>query len=125
MYPGSIGVVAQMPNIHRWLQKEQIDYLTMTAGKYKRTLTPFGEVTEEGKQKFQDDLNEIHDKFKGFVADYRGEKKLPDSDVVATGEVWLAVAGLAFGFWVFQRPFFVCSCCYVFVDLCYYIYIYI
>ncbi|MCL5426757.1 MAG: protease SohB, partial [Gammaproteobacteria bacterium] len=36
---GSIGVVAQVPNIHRLLKRHDIDVELLTAGKYKRTLT--------------------------------------------------------------------------------------
>ncbi len=93
-YIGSIGVVAEFPNINRWLRKQDIDFLTVTAGKFKRTLTPFGEVTEEAKGKFEKDLIEVHDKFKQFVAYYRGQHRIPDTDVVSTGEVWLAVAAI-------------------------------
>lgn len=34
---GSIGVVAQLPNFHRLLQKHDIDYEQHTASQYKRT----------------------------------------------------------------------------------------
>ena len=53
---GSIGVVAQVPNIHRLLKRNDIDVELLTAGKYKRTLTVLGENTEEGREKFIDDL---------------------------------------------------------------------
>src|SRR5690606_24699995 len=36
---GSIGVVAQLPNVHRLLKKHDIDFEVLTAGEYKRTLT--------------------------------------------------------------------------------------
>ena len=39
---GSIGVVAQIPNFHRWLQDRNIDWEQFTAGKFKRTVTLFG-----------------------------------------------------------------------------------
>ncbi|MBU0807952.1 MAG: protease SohB, partial [Gammaproteobacteria bacterium] len=42
---GSIGVVAQLPNVHRLLKKHDIDFEVLTAGEYKRTLTVFGENT--------------------------------------------------------------------------------
>ena len=45
---GSIGVVAQVPNVHRLLKKNDVDVEVLTAGKYKRTLTLFGENTDEG-----------------------------------------------------------------------------
>src|SRR4051794_18386256 len=49
---GSIGVVAQIPNVHRLLKKHDVDVEVLTAGKYKRTLTVFGENTDQGRAKF-------------------------------------------------------------------------
>ena len=84
---GSIGVVAGIPNFHRVLQKNEVDYHLFTAGKYKRTVTPFSEVTDEGKQKLQDDITAIHEAFKRLIKEGR-----PDVDIekIATGEYWLA-----------------------------------
>ena len=47
---GSIGVVAQLPNVHRLLKKHDIDVEVLTAGEYKRTLTMFGENTDKGRR---------------------------------------------------------------------------
>ena len=84
---GSIGVVTGIPNFHRVLQKNEVDYHLFTAGKYKRTVTPFSEVTDEGKQKIQDDITAIHEAFKCLIKEGR-----PDVDIekIATGEYWLA-----------------------------------
>lgn len=82
---GSIGVVAQIPNLHRWLKNHDIDFEQITAGEYKRTLTMFGENTDEGRRKFKKDLEAIHVQFKDFVQQNRSEL---DIDKVATGEVW-------------------------------------
>lgn len=57
---GSIGVVAQLPNVNRLLKKHDIDFEVLTAGEYKRTLTVFGENTEKGREKFQEDLDITH-----------------------------------------------------------------
>jgi len=84
---GSIGVVAGLPNFNKVLQKNDVDYLMFTAGKYKRTVTSLGEVTEEGKQKFQEDLQAIHDAFKHHIVTNR---QSVDIENVATGEYWLA-----------------------------------
>jgi serine protease SohB len=86
---GSIGVVAQLPNVHRLLKKHAIDFEVLTAGEYKRTLTVFGENTDKGRAKFQEDLETTHELFKGFVARYRPQLNI---DEVATGEVWLGLA---------------------------------
>ncbi len=82
---GSIGVVAQIPNVHRLLKKHDVDIELMTAGKYKRTLTMLGENTEEGRAKFREELEDTHTLFKDFVGEHR-----PDLDIeeIATGEVW-------------------------------------
>lgn len=88
---GSIGVVAQLPNVHRLLKKHDVDFEVLTAGEYKRTLTVFGENTEKGREKFQEDLETTHELFKSFVARYRPQLAI---DEVATGEVWLGMAAL-------------------------------
>lgn len=84
---GSIGVVAQIPNFHRWLKKNNIDVELLTAGEYKRTLTLWGENTESGRKKFQEDLEKIHNAFRNYV--FNNRKQL-DIDKVSTGEHWLA-----------------------------------
>ena len=82
---GSIGVVAQLPNINKLLKKNNVDIEQHTAGNFKRTLTVLGENTDEGREKFKQELNETHELFKTFVTDYR-----PNLDIesVATGEHW-------------------------------------
>jgi len=82
---GSIGVVAQVPNVHRLLKRHDVDVEVLTAGKYKRTLTVFGENTEDARQKFVEELEEVHGLFQSFVGSYRPQV---DLDRVATGESW-------------------------------------
>lgn len=91
---GSIGVVAQIPNLHRFLKNKDIDIELHTAGQYKRTLTMLGENTEEGRQKFREDLNDTHRLFKDFVHQMRPEL---DIEQVATGEHWYGVQALEKG----------------------------
>lgn len=89
---GSIGVLAQIPNIHRLLKKHDVDVELLTAGKYKRTLTVLGENTEEGRQKFVEELEDIHALFQEFVGSRRPQL---DMSAVATGEVWYGDRALA------------------------------
>ncbi len=88
---GSIGVVAQLPNIHRLLKKHDVDVEILTAGEYKRTLTVLGENTEKGREKFKEDLETTHQLFKDFVAQHRPQLSI---EKVATGEVWLGTSAL-------------------------------
>lgn len=82
---GSIGVVAQVPNVHRLLKKKDVDVEVITAGRHKRTLTVFGENTEEGRKKFIDEMEDLHALFQEFVVDKRPGL---DLEKVATGEAW-------------------------------------
>ena len=91
---GSIGVVAQIPNFNRFLKGKDIDIELHTAGQYKRTLTLLGENTEEGRQKFREDLNETHHLFKHFVQQMR---PVLDIEQVATGEHWYGQQALEKG----------------------------
>lgn len=82
---GSIGVVAQLPNINRLLKEKHVDIELHTAGKYKRTLTLMGENTDEGREKFKQELEITHDLFKAHITTHR-----PQIDInnIATGETW-------------------------------------
>ncbi len=82
---GSIGVLAQIPNIHRLLKKHDVDVEVLTAGRYKRTLDVLGENTEQGREKLREELEDIHALFKEYVADWRPSL---DLEAVATGEAW-------------------------------------
>ncbi|MBT4493665.1 MAG: protease SohB [Gammaproteobacteria bacterium] len=88
---GSIGVVAQLPNFHRLLKKNEIDFEVLTAGEYKRTLTVFGENTDKAREKFVDDLEDVHRLFKDFVSDHRPSVEIEE---VATGEAWFGTRAL-------------------------------
>lgn len=88
---GSIGVVAQLPNFHRFLKKNDVDFEVLTAGEHKRTMTVFGENTDKGRQKFLADLEDTHGLFKDYVSQRR-----PDLDIgaVANGDIWFGKRAL-------------------------------
>jgi len=91
---GSIGVVASVPNLHRLLQKNAIDFEDITAGEHKRTVTIFGEITPAGREHFRGKLEAIHAAFKAHVAERR-----PKLDIarVGDGDYWLASDALGLG----------------------------
>lgn len=90
-YVGSIGVVVQLPNFNRKLKDNHIDYEMHTAGEYKRTITMFGENTDEGRAKLHEEINAVHDQFKDLIKQHRPQMNLADT---ATGEYWLAQRAL-------------------------------
>lgn len=91
---GSIGVVAELPNFHRLLKHNKVDYEQHTAGEFKRTITMFSENTEAARNKFKQELEETHDLFKSFITENRPDL---DIDKVATGEHWYGTQALDLG----------------------------
>ena len=85
---GSIGVVFQLPNFHKLLQKNNIDVEQVTAGQYKRTLTIFGENTQADREKVQQELDETHELFKEFITQHRPQVNMQQ---VGTGEYWFGL----------------------------------
>lgn len=83
---GSIGVVVQLPNFNRALKKKDIDFEMQTAGEFKRTITMFGENTNEGREKLQEEIEDIHQHFKTLISEHRPQINIQQ---VATGEHWL------------------------------------
>jgi serine protease SohB len=91
---GSIGVVAPVPNLHRLLEKNDIDFEEMTAGEWKRSVSVLGEITPAGREHFRGKLEETHGAFKGFVQKCRPNVNIEE---VANGDHWLASEALGLG----------------------------
>ena len=83
---GSIGVLIQLPNFNRVLKKYDVDYEQISAGEFKRTLSTFGEITEKGREKVQEEVETIHLIFKSWVKEHRPSVEI---DKIATGETWV------------------------------------
>lgn len=62
-----------------------VEFQTVTAGKYKRTLTPTKKVTKQDYEKTKEDIEDIFNLFRDFVAKNRPQL---DIEKVATGETW-------------------------------------
>jgi serine protease SohB len=88
---GSIGVIAQVPNVHRLLDRHGVDVELFKGGEFKRTVTMFGENTDADREKLQEEIHDTHALFKEFVAAHR-----PQVDVAAvgTGEHWYGTRAL-------------------------------
>lgn len=89
---GSIGVLGQLPNFNRFLNKHHIDFEQQHAGQYKRTLTMLGKNTDKGRKKFQEELEQTHALFKNFIDENRPNV---DLEKIATGEHWHASDALS------------------------------
>nr|WP_206202516.1 protease SohB [Thioalkalivibrio sp. XN279] len=91
---GSIGVLAQVPNFRRLLDEHGITVEQVKAGRFKRTVSMFGEVTDEDRDKLREELEEVHTLFRQMVVRYRPQL---DMERVATGEYWYGSRALELG----------------------------
>lgn len=88
---GSIGVLAQMPNFNKLLEKHGVEFEQIKAGDLKRTLTMFGKNTDEDRERLTEQMEETHELFKDFVVENRAQL---DMQKIATGEHWLGKKAL-------------------------------
>ena len=88
---GSVGVLAQLPNFNRLLEKHGIDFEQIKAGDLKRTLTMFGKNTDQDRARLTEQMEETHELFKEFIAEQRA---VVDVQAIATGEHWLGKRAL-------------------------------
>ena len=76
------------------LEKYGVDYEEMTAGEHKRTVSMFGKIEPEGREKFLEQLAEIHALFQAHVLRNRPNAK---AELIATGEHWAASQAVELG----------------------------
>ncbi|MEO0367387.1 MAG: protease SohB [Pseudomonadota bacterium] len=88
---GSVGVIAQLPNFNRLLDKAGIDFEQHTAGDFKRTLTMFGKNSNKERAKLKEELEETHVLFQNFVSEHRPQLNMAE---IATGEHWYGTKAL-------------------------------
>ena len=91
---GSIGVVSTMPNFSERMHKEGFSVEEITAGKHKRTLTPYKTPTSTDREKVQQELEDILRQFKAHLTMHR---PCLDANKLATGETWLGSEALQRG----------------------------
>lgn len=91
---GSIGVLAQIPNFHRMLDQHGVTVEQLKAGRFKRTVTMFGENSDADRDKLREELEDVHRLFGQLIVDYRPQV---DLEQVATGEHWYGRRALDLG----------------------------
>ncbi len=91
---GSIGVVANVMIYEDLLKNLGVSSRVYTAGESKRTVVPTRTPTPEEEAKLEEQLEDIHNRFKDHVLGYRPDVAI---DEVFTGEAFLAVDAMKYG----------------------------
>jgi len=94
---GSIGVIAQFPNLKPLMDKIGVEWTTIKSGKLKDSGSPFRGATEEEKKYFQGLIANTYDQFVNAVVT---ERHLDRSKVVqyADGRVFTGQQAVELGF---------------------------
>ncbi len=72
---GSIGVIAEFPNIRELLGKIGIQYEVVKSGRYKDIGSPFHDMTQEEKVRLQSWVDDAYEQFVTVVSEERGLSK--------------------------------------------------
>ena len=94
---GSIGVVAAHMDISGWEEKQGIKTTEITAGKYKRAISQYAPLSEEGRAIIQADLDQIYQLFVDTVAGNRGCSVEDVLANMAEGRVFLGAKAIEAG----------------------------
>jgi len=84
---GSIGVIAEIPNVSGLLDKVGVEFQVITAGKYKDAGSPYRPLTEEEQALIQGEVDDAYDQFVGIVAEGR-KMSVSEVETLATGWAW-------------------------------------
>lgn len=84
---GSIGVIAEIPNVSQLLDKVGVEFQVITAGKYKDAGSPYRELSEDERALIQGEVDEAYDQFVDIVAEGRDMSR-GDVEELATGWAW-------------------------------------
>lgn len=93
---GSIGVIGGIMNTRGAFEMAGVSMQTFSRGKRAEIVSPYGELSDEGRAIFMESMGEIYETFLSIVAKGR---KLPKAAVasVAEGRVWTGGQALELG----------------------------
>jgi signal peptide peptidase SppA len=94
---GSIGVVAKHMDISGYEEKNGIKTTEITAGQYKRAVSQYKPLSEEGRALIQADLDQIYALFVETVASNRGVEVADVLSNMADGRVFLGKKAIEAG----------------------------
>ena len=93
---GSIGVIAQMPNVEGLMEKVGVEVNVIKSGKLKDEGSPYRPMTEEEKAIWQEIIDEAYGQFVSIVAKGRD---IPEEEVrkIADGRVYTGLQAIKLG----------------------------
>lgn len=93
---GSIGVIAQIPNVSGLLDMVGVEFQTFTAGEYKDAGSAYRDLTKEEEALIQGEVEEAYDQFIDIVAEGRGLERAKVEEL-AIGWTWSGVRAKELG----------------------------
>lgn len=93
---GSIGVIAQLPQFYRLMDKIGVDYEVIKSGKFKDTGSPYREMNKDERNYLQGWVDDTYEQFVEAVAEERG-MTVSEVKTLADGRVYTGRQALNLG----------------------------
>jgi protease IV len=93
---GSIGVIGSYFNFGKFLERYNVSYERLVAGKYKDMGSPFREMTDDEREVLQKEVDQVHEFFISEVALNRN-MSVEDVSLIADGKFFLGVKAKEYG----------------------------
>ncbi|HKQ94108.1 MAG TPA: S49 family peptidase [Aestuariivirgaceae bacterium] len=94
---GSLGVMAAGFGFVEVMKKVGVERRVYTAGRSKMLLDPFQPEMQEGVDRLKEIQADVHESFKAFVRERRGDRLRGAEEELFSGAFWSARRGLEFG----------------------------
>jgi protease IV len=94
---GSIGVIRDGWGFDRLIQRLGIDRRVFTAGTSKNRLDAFRPLTDEDRQKADELLKAVHERFKAVVREGRGDRLHASEALLFSGDMWTGTKAVELG----------------------------
>ena len=94
---GSIGVIAEFPNVEGLMEKVGVRFETIKTGKFKDTGSMFRPMTEAEHELLREMLMDVYDQFVEAVADSR-DMPVKEVEEYADGRIFSGRQALEYGF---------------------------
>ncbi len=94
---GSIGVISSGFGLDQWIDRHGVSRRIYTAGERKSSLDPFKPEDPEDIEKLDTVLKALHENFKAYVRERRGDRLQGDEKDLFNGEFWTGRDALGLG----------------------------
>ena len=89
-WTGSIGVIIPRYNVSKLANEYGVQVEPLKSGRFKDTMSPFRDLSDEERQLWADIINDSFDRFVGVIEENRSNLTRKEVESLATGQIYTA-----------------------------------